>query len=34
MESAERHAVMALLPARMADAGLVQLQPTARSNAD
>jgi predicted Fe-S protein YdhL (DUF1289 family) len=34
MDSAERHAVMVLLPARMADAGLVQLQPAARSNAD
>jgi hypothetical protein len=34
MDSAERHAVMALLPARMADAGLLQLQPTAKSNAD
>jgi predicted Fe-S protein YdhL (DUF1289 family) len=34
MESTERQAVMALLPARMADAGLVPLQPAARSNAD
>ena len=32
MESVERHAVMALLPARMADAGLAQLQPAAKSN--
>jgi hypothetical protein len=34
MDSAERHAVMALLPARMADAGLAQLQPAAKSNVD
>jgi uncharacterized protein len=34
MESAERHAVMALLPARMADAGLVQFARPERSQAD
>jgi predicted Fe-S protein YdhL (DUF1289 family) len=34
MDSAERHAVMALLPARMADAGLPPLQPAAKSNVD
>jgi predicted Fe-S protein YdhL (DUF1289 family) len=34
MESAERHAVMALLPARMADAGLVQFARAERSKAD
>jgi uncharacterized protein len=34
MESAERHAVMALLPARMTDAGLVPFAKAERSKAD
>jgi hypothetical protein len=34
MDSAERQAVMALLPARMADAGLAPLQTAAKSNVD
>jgi hypothetical protein len=34
MDSAERYAVMSLLSARMADAGLVPLQPAAKSSAD
>jgi hypothetical protein len=34
MDSAERHAVMARLPARMTDAGLAPLQPAAKSNVD
>jgi predicted Fe-S protein YdhL (DUF1289 family) len=34
MDSAERHAVMTLLPARMADAGVVQPDAAARPEAD
>jgi predicted Fe-S protein YdhL (DUF1289 family) len=34
MDSDERHAVMTLLPARMADAGLVQAEAAARPEAD
>jgi uncharacterized protein len=33
MESAERLAVMALLPARMSEAGLVRLEPASASKA-
>jgi len=34
MESAERQALMAQLPARMAEAGLAQLQPIAPATSD
>jgi uncharacterized protein len=34
MESAERQAVLAQLPARMAEAGLARLQPTAPATSD
>jgi uncharacterized protein len=34
MESADRQAVMTQLPARMAEAGLARLQPTAAAKSD